>query len=292
MKIKKENIKLGIVVILLLSCLGCLYYYFFIRTDTNLMFWKKGESIAWDDIEYDDDFYPTDSTEVYGEFGEWKFKEFKPIYAGYGTTNDDLNYLIGKYLDEDGKEQTVKILVSGEGIADYPLIDKEYIDFYTDYYKSFIAVRGGEWDPLEEKDTSDIEYPDDTMFLPIRKQDEYGCPGDIVFTYKEIEDMVDNATYDYIQELFVDESLIDEYCNFYSMYYNNEDWFYLLRNFETVSTTILEIGDQITVRYLETEMVYEDCKYEYNGVEKLFCANQYLNETYEDFLVGVYIELD
>jgi len=93
------------------------------------MFWEDGESIAWDDIEYDDDFFPTDTVEVYGEYGEWKFKEFKPIYAGYGTTDDGLDYLIGKYLDEDGKEQTVNVLVSGEGMVEYPYPDKEYASF-------------------------------------------------------------------------------------------------------------------------------------------------------------------
>jgi len=289
MKIKKENIKLGIVVILLLSCLGCLYYYFFIRTDTNLMFWKKGESIAWDDIEYDDDFYPTDSTEVYGEFGEWKFKEFKPIYAGYGTTDDGLDYLIGKYLDEDGKEQTVNVLVSGEGMVEYPYPDKEYASFFDDYFGGYVAVRGEEWDPEIIQDVSDIEYSNDTIFVPIRKQDAYACPEELVFSYSEIEDMVTNATVDDIPYLFVDESLIDEYCNYYSMYYNADPWWDIVYTFDSVSEG-LEIGEQISVKYLETEKSFEDCEYEYDGVEKMFCANQFLNETYDDFLVGIYLE--
>ena len=261
-KIKKETIKLGVIIVLILSCLGFLYYYFFIRTDTNWMFWKQGETIAWDTIEYDDDFWPTDSIETYGEYGEWQFKEFRPIYAGYGTTDDGLDYLIGKYLDENGKEKTVNILVSGEGMAEYPLIDSDYIDFYDMYYKNFVATRGEEWDPIEEKDTSNIEYSQDTVFVPLRKADEYACPEELVFTYTEIKDMVTNATVEDIPNLFVDESLIDEYCNFYSMYFNvSRQWEDILYLFETVSEG-LEIGDQISVRYLETEKSFEDCEYE------------------------------
>ena len=210
MKTKKEKIRLSIVVVLLLLSLGCLYYYFFIRTDTNWMFWKEGETIAWDTIEYDDDFFPTDGTEVYGEFGEWKFKEFKPIYAGYGTTDDGLDYLIGKYLDEDGKEKTVNILVSGEGMVEYPMTDKEFANFFDDYFRNNVAIRGENWDPLVASSLVEgMEYPDDTIFIPLRKHDAYACPEELLFTYSEIEEMVTNATYDFIPYLFVDESLIE-----------------------------------------------------------------------------------
>jgi len=82
---------------------------------------------------------------------------------------------------------------------------------------------------------------------------------------------------------------MDEYCNFYSMYYNVSSWEDILYPFGSVSEG-LEIGEQISVKYLETEKSFEDCEYEYDGVEELFCANQYLNETYEDFLVGIYLE--
>ena len=288
----KISRKLILVIVLLLAALGCLSYYFIFNLDIfNILPENVGEKIDWSSIEYDDDFFPSDTVETYGEYGEWKFRDFRPIYAGYGITKDGLNYLIGKYLDEDGKEQMVKILVSGEGIPEYPLVNTDYLDFYNYYYKDYIAIRGEEWDPVEEKGTSDIDYPDDTVFERMERKYIYGCPEDIVFNYEEIEDMVDNETMDDIEYFFVDESLVDEYCNFYSMYYDRTDWSSLLREFDVVAKEILEIGNQITVRYMETDKGFEDCKYEATSVESLFCANEYLNEEFEDYIVGVYIEL-
>ena len=164
-KIKKETIKLGVIIVLLLSCLGFLYCYFFIRTDTNWMFWKQGETIAWDTIEYDDDFWPTDTIETYGEYGEWQFKEFKPIYAGYGTTDDGLDYLIGKYLDEKGKEKTVNILLSGEGMEEYPYADGDFTNFFNNIYKENVTIRQVD----ATKITVEVpEYNSDDEFIGVR----------------------------------------------------------------------------------------------------------------------------
>jgi len=141
MRIKKEKTRIFLVVFLLLLSISCLYYYFFIKLDTNWMFWKNtGEKIYWNDIEYDEDFFPIDSVQVYGEYGEWKFKEFRPIYAGYGTTEDGLNFLIGKYLDEDGKEKVVNVLVSGEGMVEFPWPDKEMLDMYNMFFRENVAL--------------------------------------------------------------------------------------------------------------------------------------------------------
>ena len=288
---KKENIKLGIVVVLLLSCLGGLYYYFFIRTDTNWMFWKSnGESISWDDIEYDDDFFPTDSTEVYGEFGEWKFREFKPIYAGYGTTSDGLDFLIGKYLDEDGKEQTVNILVSGEGMVEYPMAGKEFASFFNDYFRDSVAIRGENWDPILSQEFGDLEESIDDVLVPLDQHFLYACPEEVVLSYEDVKGDIDSVEV-FAGQFFVEEENLEDYCEFYKMYYNARGYSEILYSFETVVYD-LEVSKQISVWYLESEKSFEECKYDYEDHRKIFCANQYLNETYEDFLVGIYIELE
>ena len=218
MRIKKEKVKILIVVSLLLLSISCLYYYFFIKLDIDLIFWKStGEKIYWNNIEYDDDFFPIDSTRVYGEYGEWKFKEFRPIYAGHGTTKDGLNFLIGKYLDEDGKEKVVNILVSGEGVVDYPWPDKDMFDIYNMFFRGNVAllIEPGGLEPFDSKE---------------------------------------------------------------------------LKGFEEFLET-LKVGDQLGVTYLSEWKDFESCRLESSGMDRMYCVNGYLNETYGDkYMVATYID--
>ena len=291
MKTKKAKIRLSVVVFLLLLSLGVLYYFFFIELDSNWMFWKKnGESISWNDIEYDTDFFPLDTVEIYGEYGEWRFKEFKPIYTGYGTTEDGLNYLIGKYLDEDGKEETVEILVSGEGIEHYPFPGKEFIPFFNLYYRENAVIRGKERDPEISNVIEDIEYTTKSNFVPIEDHYLYACPEDILLSYEEIEKYTNYFDDQSKAYSFVEERMMREYCNFYKMFFNSTNYNGILYSFEELLEE-LNIGEQISVRYLESDKTYDACRYDTTSIHKVFCANQYLNEIYEDFLVGVYLEL-
>ena len=239
MRLGKGKIKFLITIFLLLLSVGLLYYYFFIKLDTNWMFWKSnGGNIDWNSIEYDDDFWPVDNIEIYGEFGEWQFKEFKPIYTGYGTTEDDLNYLTGKYLDENSKEQTVKIIVSGEGMIEWPYPESDLKYFYNDYFRDYIAIR-------------EVEKATESQNIA------------------GLDDMRDFG---------------------YGVYYDGDDYTKALFTFEELLEKI-EIGDQISLRYLVSNKSYEECRYEYNNLQKIFCVNQYLNELYENFQVSIYIGL-
>lgn len=292
MKIKKETVNISLVVILLISAVGCLYYYFFVKLDTDWMFWKtNGEDIEWSSIEYDDDFFPSDTIEIYGEFGEWKLREFKPIYAGYGTTEDGLNYLIGKYLDDEGNEQTVKILVSGDGIVDWPYPDDSFLEFYNSYYKEKIAVRGETADPEVEADIreEDKEYSKEDEFLPFLSSENYACPDELILTSNQVREFVGTAD-DFPGYSFVELNNYYEFCNPYKMFYSDFPA-KILSSFEDVVEK-LEIGSQFTVRYLESQKSFEDCKYDSEYVDKIFCANQNLNEIYSDFVVGIYIEIE
>lgn len=255
------------------------------------MFWKSnGEDIDWNSIEYDEDFFPTDTVEAYGDYGEWKFREFKPIYAGYGTTEDGLNYLIGKYLDEEGEEKTVNILVSGEGIVEWPFPDKGFIDFYNSYYKENVAIRGENWDPepYQEVNTSDIEYSAGTEFYSLADYELYACPEEVILSNQEAQKYTDLAE-DMLSYSFTELETFGKYCNLYNMYYSD----YPAKILYSFSYIVgrLQIGDQFSVIYLDTEKTFEECRYDYNDVQKIFCANEYLNETYDDFLVGIYIEV-
>ncbi len=294
MKTKREKIRIYIVIFLLLLSLASLYYFFFIEVDSSWMFWRKdGENIAWDDIEYDEDFFPLDTVEVYGEFGEWKFKEFRPIYAGYGITEDGLNYLIGKYLNIDGKEKTMKILVSGEGMVEWPYPDNGLDLLFNGYFKKYVAIRGKNWDPIPKDEIGDLKYTEKDQFRVLPSYEQYACPEEVVVSrdvmmgYLGINEEGE-STY---EDFFVEQKTFEGYCNLYNMYYNTESYVEVLHSFEETIEE-LGIGDQIAIRYLETDKAFKACKYEYDGVEKIFCANQYLNETYEGFLVGIYIELD
>ncbi len=291
MKIKKNTLKILLIVFLLLISLGGLYYYFFIKLDSDWMFWKSnGEDIDWSSIEYDDDFYPTDTVEVYGEYGEWKFKEFKPVYAGYGTTEDDLNYLIGKYLDENGDEQTVNILVSGGGIVDWPYPDKGFVEFYNSYYKNNVAIRGDEADPKPTEDIGTLEYSADDEYYSLTDSELYSCPEEVIMTADQVNTYVSFAS-DLPGYYFVELDTYYEYCNPYSMYYNDYPS-KVLTTFEEVVKK-LEVGSQFSVRYLESEKTFAECQYNYDDVQKIFCANQYLNETYDgEYLVGIYVVLE
>jgi len=291
MKTKKEKVRLTIVIVLLLSCIGCLYYYFFVKLNGNWMFWKQN-TINWKSIEYDDDFFPLDTVEVYGEYGEWKFKEFKPIYAGYGTTEDDLNYLIGKYLDDEGKEQTVKVLVSGEGMVDWPYPDNSFLEFYNSYYKNNVAIRGESYDPEKEieVDAEDLVYDDDDAFLHLLEQYEYSCPPEVILTNSELEEEYGEVPDSYAGYNWVEADNAHKYCDFLRLFYNSSSA-EVVETFSFV-TEKLEIGDQFSVKYLETQKEFVDCKYEYTEFEKILCANQLLNETYDNYLVGIYIEID
>jgi hypothetical protein len=254
------------------------------------MFWKQN-TINWKSIEYDDDFFPLDTVEVYGEYGEWKFKEFKPIYAGYGTTEDDLNYLIGKYLDDEGKEQTVKILVSGEGMVDWPYPDNSFLEFYNSYYKNNVAIRGESYDPEIELDIKeeDLVYSSDDDYYPLPHSELYSCPEELLLTKAQVDKYVERAD-EFLGDDFLELNNYYDYCNPFVMFYNDCPA-NVIHTFEEVVEE-LTVGDQFSVRFLETQKSFEDCKYNVDYIGKIFCANQNLNETYDNYLVGIYIEID
>lgn len=287
MRIKKIHIAILLITLSLLVCAGFLYYYFFIKLDSNWVFWRKsGEKIDWNEITYDDDFFPSDETETYGQYGEWSFKKFRPVYAGYGTL-DGLNYLIGKYLDDNGREKKVYILVSGDNIVDYPYADNDFVTFYNAYFKENVAVRGTEADVSLEEPAEGFSYDGTESFAFIQKEYSYQCPDFVYLTDEQIAQYVeDGSAGDYV----VSKDNYDTYCNLYSMFYtygyNN-----VLNSFDDVVSK-LEVGDQFTVTYLETDKTFDECKYNYQYAEKLICAVENLNEVYDTYMVGIYIELD
>ncbi len=284
MKIKKNTFKIILIVLLLLASAGLLYYYFFVNIGID-----KGENIDWKNTDYDEDFYPVDSTEVYGEYGEWRIKEFRPVYAGYGTTDKGLNYLIGKYLDGNDKEQTVDILVSGDGMPEWMFPDDSFLEFYNSYYREGIAIRGNS-DPAPVYEFDNLTYSADDEFLPLSDKDLYSCPEELVMTTDQV-----NAYVSIADELpgysFVKQDYYYEYCNPYNMFYNDYPS-KIIVSFEDLIEK-LKIGDQFSVRYLESSKTFEECRYDYDDYQKILCANEYLNEMYEDeFLVGIYVVLD
>ena len=286
---KKLYIYIAAIVVALIACGGGLYYYFFVKLDSSWVFWRNsGEKISWDDIDYDDDFFPSDETEVYGQFSEWSFKKFKPVYAGYGTTSDGLNYLIGKYLDEDGRERRTYILVSGDGIVDYPYADTDHLTFYNEYFKNKVAVRDNETELTEPEDG--FTYDEEDTFRLISSDYSFQCPDFVWLTEDEVDEYVDMKDGDNYSGSFVSNKNYSTYCNSYSMFYTN-GYISILQSFDDVVSK-LETGDQFSVTYLETDLSFEDCKYEYEYSQKIMCSIQSLNETYDSYMVGIYIELE
>ena len=286
MKIKKIYVYIAAIVIALTACVGSLYYYFFVKLDTNWVFWRNnGEKIEWEEIAYDEDFTPEDETEYYGQYSEWAFKKIKPVYAGYGSTNDGLNYLIGKYLDENGKEKKVYILVSGDGIVDYPYADSDVSLEYDEYFKKGILVRlAGEYPDFS---STTFTYTDTDEFLNVSDEYTNECPDFVWLTDEQISQYVENGVF---SGHYVSQTNFDIYCNeyemFVSMYSNNVSY-----SFDKLVSQ-LKAGQQFTVTYLETDKTFDECKYEYSGAEKLICAVENLNEVYDTYMVAIYIELD
>lgn len=285
MRIKKIHIIILLITLSLLVCAGFLYYYFFIKLDSNWVFWRKsGERIDWNEITYDDDFFPSDETETYGQYGEWSFKKFRPVYAGYGTL-DGLNYLIGKYLDDNGKEKKVYILVSGDSIVDYPYADQDDLELYNWFIKEKVIVKGEAvtFDgPLDEI-TNSIE----DEYIEIPSDYTYQCPDFVWLTDDQISQYVENGV---AGGHYVSQTNFDTYCNEYEMFFDLNSPY----TFETFDEFVsnIQIGDQFTVTYLETDKTFDECKYEYSGAEKLICAVENLNEIYDIYMVAIYIELD
>jgi len=288
MRTKKEKVKILIVVSLLLLSISCLYYYFFIKLDIDLIFWKStGEKISWNSIEYDDDFFPVDSAEVYGEYGEWKFKEFRPIYAGYDSTEDGLNFLIGKYLDEDGKEKVVNILVSGEGIVDYPWPDTEMLDMYNVFFKESVALVI-ELEGLDLSAYEDFEYTEETPVASLSKRIAGDLPENLVLTETELGDLFDIDTEDMsnIKDSYFIAKEIKELIPDGRDPFDSKE----LKSFEEFLST-LEVGDQIGIIYLSEWKDFESCRLESEGTNRLYCVNGYLNEVYGDvYMVATYID--
>jgi len=164
--------------------------------------------------------------------------------------------------------------------------DSGFLEFYNDYYRENVMV----WpDEIEEIEIEKIEYEAGDTFIPIYTSELYACPEEYLLTRATVEEYSVLPEEFKSDKYFMEIDTFLEKCNIYKMYYPEDNYGELINDFEDV-VDMLEIGDQFSVRYLETEKSFEDCRPAYDDVQKVFCANQYLNEIYDEYLVGIYID--
>ncbi len=317
MKNWKTIIKVILLSILFIFSCVLLYYHFFVRVNGQWIFWEtRGENIDWESIEYED-FVLDKEVETLGEYGEWQIVEMNPIYVGYDSTTDGLNYLIGKYLDEKGKEHSIRILVSGEGMIDYPYPDEEYQYIFDNVYKERVAIKRRTVEEVLEDEQP--KYTGEEAFVGIESYELSMFPESLVLSREELVEILKEKGPTGEEEIYTEEEALangyeivsdkeyeeifsssNDFSELTNSYYIEESLFEKYYNptymfdfldytdFESLVSE-LKIGEQIGVVYLKTEENFDNCKYDVNGVYKIFCSNALLNERYDTFVVSIYL---